>query len=119
MAWCTFSSDDYACDLRLSSLTNGFTINTAWQRVIGDIPKTEHLQGEGLELELEAAEREQIRYLKTAAREPIGLPHAGEEFVFEEFEDFIEKVRELVGIGYRIPEAVAAEFGITSHRPAR
>ncbi|MNU36410.1 hypothetical protein D3C71_250250 [compost metagenome] len=119
MAWCTFSSDDYACDLRLSSLTNGFTINTAWQRVIGDIPKTEHLQGEGFELELEAAEREQIRFVNTAAREPIGLPHAGEEFVFEEFEDFVEKVRELVDIGYRIPEAVAVEFGLTSHHPAR
>jgi hypothetical protein len=119
MAWCTFASDDYGCDLRLALLTTGFTINTAWQRIVGDIPRTEHLQEEGFELELEEAEREQTRFLKTAVREPIGLPHAGEEFVFEERDDFVEKVRELVELGYRIPQAVAAEFGFTSHHPAR
>ncbi len=119
MAWCTFSSDDYQCDLRLASLTAGFTIMTAWERVLGDIPQTEHLQDAGFELELRAAERAQIEFLKTAEREPIGLPQSGEEFVFEEFEDFVEKVRELVDLGYRIPQAVAAEFGLTSHHPAR
>jgi hypothetical protein len=117
MAWCTFSSDDYGCDLRLAALTKGFTINTAWQRVAGDIPKTEHLQGEGLELELEEADRRQIAFLKTADREPIGLPQAGEEFVFEEFEDFVQKVKELVDLGYRIPDDVGAELGLSSHRP--
>lgn len=119
MAWCTFSSNDYQCDLRLASLTSGFTIMTAWERVLGDIPRTEHLQDDGFELELEAAEREQMRFLKTAAREPIGLPQAGEEFVFEEFDDFVEKVRELVDLGYRIPEAVAADIGIVPYSPAR
>jgi hypothetical protein len=119
MAWCTFSSDDYGCDLRLALLTGGFTINTAWQRVVGDIPRTEHLQEEGFELELEEAEREQIRFLKTAVREPIGLPHAGEEFVFEERDDFVEKVRELVELGYRMPDAVAADLGLLATNKPR
>jgi hypothetical protein len=119
MAWCTFSSDDFQCDLRLVSLVDGYSIITAHERILGDIPATEHLQTEGLEAELEDAERAQMAYVRTAPREKLDLPFAGQEFRFDEFEDFADKVRELADLGYRIPADVAADIGIPTIQPAR
>lgn len=118
MAWCHFSSNDYQCDLRLVSEVDCFSIMTAWERILGDIPATEHLQAEGLEDELEAAENAQIAYVKTAPREPLGLPFAGTEFKFDEYDDFVEKVRELVDLGYRIPDEVALDLGLADSKPS-
>ncbi|NTF16894.1 hypothetical protein G6L37_00445 [Agrobacterium rubi] len=117
MAWCTFSSDDYQCDLRLVSTLDGFLIMAAAERIIGDVPSTANLEADGLEDELNEAERRQIAFVRSAAREPIDLPHAGEEFRFDEYEDFVAKVRELVELGYRIPEEVSAELSIAAPRP--
>jgi len=119
MAWCTFSSDDFQCDLRLVSTFDGFMIMVAGDRILGDIPRTVHLDEAGSEDQLEAAERAQMEFVRTAVREPIDLPYAGSEFLFDEYGDFVSQVRELVDLGYRIPDAVASDLGISALQPTR
>lgn len=116
MAWCTFSSNDYQCDLRLVSTPDGFLIMVASERVAGDIPPTMHLNAEGLEHEFAEAERHQIAYVRSADRDPIDLPHAGQEFRFEEYDDFVAMVRELVDLGYRIPDEVMNDLTVSAPR---
>jgi hypothetical protein len=58
-----------------------------------------------------------MAYVQTAPREPLDLPFAGQESKFAEYDDFVEKVRELVGLGYRIPDEVAADLALDGAKP--
>ena len=70
-----------------------------------------------MEYELAAAEEAQMDFVRTAVREPITLPYAGEHFKFGNLYDFVVKVQELVDLGYRIPEDVRQELLDTPPRP--
>jgi hypothetical protein len=116
MAYCTFESDDYRCDVRAAALLDRYQIIVGWRRVLGGVPRTEHLDVEGMEAEYEEACSRQIAFVRSADYEPIDLPHAGETFEFVEFGDFAAKMHELAELGYRIPEAVLEECSVpTEH----
>lgn len=112
MAYCTFSSDDYRCDVRAASLVDRYEIIVAWRRPVGDVPRTEHLDVEGMEAEYEAACAEQSAFMRSARFELIDLPFAGETYTFDDFEGFAAKMHELQDYGYRIPEEVMAQLDI-------
>lgn len=102
VAYCTSSSDDYRCDVLAAALVNGYQIVVGWRRIKGDVPKTEHLDVEGMETEYEEACRRQAAFIRNAEYELIDLPYAGDTFRFNEFEDFAEKMNELYDLGYCI-----------------
>jgi hypothetical protein len=112
MAYCTFESDDYQCDVQAAALMDCYQIIVGWRRVLGDVPRTEHLDVEGMEAEYEEACNRQIAFVRSADYELIDLPHAGEVFKFTEFCDFAAKLHELTELGYRIPEVVLEECAI-------
>lgn len=114
VAHCTFSSDDYRCDVLAAALVNGYQIVVGWRRINGDVPRTEHLDVEGMETEYEEACQRQAAFVSNAEYELIYLPYAGDTFRFNEFEDFAEKMNELYDLGYRIPEEVMAEMKVVS-----
>lgn len=79
-------------------------VHIAGNRVVGDIPKTEHLFERDTLDEFFEAHKKQMAFLETAEREPIGLPHDGESFVLDSAQQAAEKLKELKAIGYRVPD---------------
>lgn len=106
MAYCRWSSQDFACDLYAYESDAGYTIHVASYRVVGDVPP--------LSWEFEDrdawfdAYRAQHEFLAEAAHEPIGLPYDGDTFVFDTLEEFGACFRMLREAGYRFPDAVFA-----------
>ena len=43
--------------------------------------------------------------------EPMGLPHAGEEFICQTQQEVIEKLKELASLGYKVPEHAYSRLG--------
>lgn len=117
MSYCTFSSDDYRCDVWAASLLHTNQIVVAFDRVVGDIPFTENLDNLETQAEYNAAWDEQMAFLKTAERELINHPDAGKTFQFEDFQEFRDKMQELHQDGLRIPDAVMAELAAWSNKP--
>jgi len=119
MSYCRWSSMDFGCDIYAFEHVGGWwQIYVAGNRVVGDIPKTPAVPPPGAtEAEKLAwatayveTSRMQSQFLKTAEREDITLPHAGEAFQCPTIEDFRAKMLELRELGYVFPDAVFDEI---------
>jgi len=106
MSYCRFSSENFKSDFYIyESCYGGIQIHLAANRVVGDIPKL--LKWDcGDEKAFFNAYQAQTKFLETAEREKINLPYAGDSFGFNTIEDAILKVKELVSLGFYLPEGV-------------
>lgn len=103
MSYARFSSDDWKSDIyAFCSGDNEVTIYVAENRVKG-VPKiTVEISKENIE-EYVKQHGAQLDYLKTAKREKITLPHAGETFKLS-FEDAHAQLLKLRKLGYHVPQ---------------
>ena len=105
MSYCRFSSCDWWSDIYCyADVSGGYTIHVAAGRILGDIPKAEHLWAEGKLDEFLEAHRAQMDFLNTAERELIGLPHDGETFNFSSAGEAAKYLQELSELGYHVPQ---------------
>ena len=114
MSYCRFSSDDFKCDVYVyESIEGGFRIHVSSKRVLGDIPKSAHLLHPETMDEFFKAHKKQMKFLQTAKRAAIGLPHDGADFLEPTAKDAALTLKTLKGLGYHVPdyaiEALLAE----------
>lgn len=108
MSYCRFSSDNFRSDVYVyESYGGSFITHVAGKRVVGDIPEiTEGWWKRGAEgvdqylIEHDA----QMKFLNTAQREDIDLPHAGESFQDGDLESLLDRLLWLRKLGYNVPE---------------
>ena len=106
MSYCRWSSDDWSCDLYCyEDVSGGWTTHVGCNRIIGDVPKELDLRIATPEAWLDS-HREAMRFVETAEREPIGLPHDGETFNDPTLETFKQRLLDLRAVGYRFPDYV-------------
>jgi hypothetical protein len=107
VSYCRWSSDDFKCDLYCYASSQGYTTHVANSRHIGDAP---HLDWATLtskdSAEFHKQYTEQMEWLSTAQREPIGLPYDGESFDDPDLESFLATVTMLRDAGYHVPPHV-------------
>ena len=105
MSYCRWSSNDWQCDIyAYEDVMGGYTIHVASNRIVGDIPKADHIKDIRLWIE---AHKKQMDWLdKNDKREKIGLPYDGESFSEPTLEDFKNRLLELRNIGYKFPDYV-------------
>ena len=106
MSYCRWSSCDFGCDLYIYEHVGGYwNTSVASHRVIGDVPHLPPLTAESTsDGSWHRAYRAQMDFLKTARREPIGLPHDGEHFCDDSIEECIATFDRLRAMGYRAPD---------------
>lgn len=106
MSYCRWSSDDFGCDLYCYESDDGYTTHVASNRVVGEVPKIDFslltVSGDAFMRQHQA----QMDYLRSAKRERILLPHAGETFVDDDLESFAQRLHYLRACGYRFPDEV-------------
>lgn len=110
MSYCRWSSDNWRCDVyAFADSGGGFTTHVAGNRVVGDIPLEPTLDEE---INDEWMKRHQavMDFLKTAERKPIGLASDGETFHDSTLSGFLERMTDLRGEGYNIPDYVFDEI---------
>lgn len=121
MSYCRWSSDDWKSDLYCYEDTSGgWTTHVAGSRRIfpPDFPKVDALWNNPSMSALDATEREeafntlceahrnQLDMLELCVREAITLPYAGETFNDPTIEEFLERIKSLIALGYHVPEYV-------------
>lgn len=107
MAFCRWSSMDWACDLYCYESSQGIVTHVAEQKVIGDIPKVDsslflNFTKENSEKFFEQ-QKAQFDFLETAERKPIGLKYDGQTF-YDDKDTFLYRLKMLREEGYRFPE---------------
>lgn len=104
MSYCRWSSAEWKSDLYVyEDVSGGWTIHVAANRVVGDVPALIY-EREKL-AETYAA---QMDFLKTAKREAIDLPHAGESYNLPTPGDCADTCERLAAIGFFVPRGVIA-----------
>jgi hypothetical protein len=86
-------------------VNGGFTTYIASNRIVGDVPEVPPV-GSVSSQQWSQAYDKQMKYLDTAAHEPIGLPFDGEAFNDPDLESFEQRLRNLSEAGYHVPEHV-------------
>ena len=105
MSYCRFSSDDWASDLYVyAHVDGGYAIHVAGNRVVGDVPKCEHLFTKDTLPQFFEAHEVQMRFLDTAKRVPIGLPCDGESYYLATALETLDKLYDLRDLGYHVPQ---------------
>lgn len=105
MSYCRWSSDDWKSDIYLYySVSECWVIHIAKNRIVGDIPSTKEY--EFISKEWFQAHHRQSEFLKTCERENIDLVYAGEDFYCQTIDLTIDKIQELIEIGYNVPDYV-------------
>lgn len=108
MSYCRWSSDNWRSDLYCyEGVGDGFVTHVAANRIVGDIPQTPPFGSVSM-AEWMAAYSEQRRFLATAKREPIGLPHDGESFYNDDLAGMLARMKELQALGYHVPASAIA-----------
>lgn len=104
MSFCRWSSDNFACDLYAYESDAGYMIHVASNRVVGDVPPLDwETEDPGV---FYTAYKAQHAFLDSATREPIGLAHDGETFVFDSLEEFRDCFVMLREAGYHFPQGL-------------
>lgn len=106
MSFCRWSSMDFGCDLYCYESDQGYMTHIACNRVVGDIPRAEHLLTKETLTEFCSALTEQHKFLDTAERKTIGLPYDGETFCDATLEEFLTTLNVLKDVGYVFPDYV-------------
>lgn len=113
MSYCRWSDMDWRCDIyAYADVSGGYTIHVAGNRVKGDIPAAPFEAGGG-DAAVKAfldAHRKQTDFLKTAEREPIDHPLAGEHYNLATLQEFKAKLLELRAAGFHFPDYVLEEI---------
>jgi hypothetical protein len=124
MAYCRFSSDDWRCDVYCyASVSGAWVTHVATNRHVGELPHVNSwprfLAGELTAQEFCVLHAEQMRFLETAPRVRIELPHAGETFDDAGPAEMHERLTQLRALGYHVPGYVFAELAAeaTEHKP--
>lgn len=118
MSYCRWSSDDFQCDIYCYySVGDFYQIFVAGNRIVGDIPKllpypskdgkiVDNTQDkEGWDAWFKR-HQEQMNWLKTCERKPIGLPYDGQSFEEPDAQTCLDRLLELQKVGYRFPDYV-------------
>jgi|SRR3990167_2144751 len=110
MSYCRWSSDNWQCDLYCyGDVRGGFTTHVAGNHLLGEIPKLRVLGAGATDEDWNQwfeEHRRQMAWLKTAHREPIGLPHDSKTFSDPDLVSFLQRLRDLRALGYRFPDYV-------------
>lgn len=112
MSYCRFSSDSWRCEVYCyEDCSGGFTTHVAGNRVVGEIPQDLPWPSGGADNGAEIAQwmarhGEQMAFLETCEREPIGLPHDGDSFNDPDEESMLARLIDLQSIGYHVPQYV-------------
>lgn len=105
MSYCRWSSDNHKCDAYVYDSIDGVTLHLAGNRHVGDIPIVP-VFGSVSEAEFLSASKAQREFLIDAKIVPIKLPYAGESFTFDSPGECAVMIKELIEIGYNIPNWV-------------
>lgn len=107
MTYCSWSTDDYRCDLYAYATGGSWCIHLAPNRIAGDVPRVpgfDAMQAAGRSWA--EAKSQQLDFIRKAERIDIDLPHAGGRFVEKDIGSFEKRLMELRGLGYRFPDTV-------------
>lgn len=110
MSYCRFSSDDWRCELYCyGDVSGGITTHVAGNKIVGEIPATDwkgFIAKRITPEEFAAQHSAQMKWMETAERKPIGLPHDGESFNDPDLESFLARLLHLRELGYKFPDYV-------------
>lgn len=103
MSYCRFSSDNFKCDVYAYEYEQGcYKIHVASNRIVGDAPPHDFSSPEKF-LQQEKLRRE---FFDNCTREPIGLPHDGEDFDCTGLDELEQTLKMLKDAGYIVPDWV-------------
>lgn len=101
MSYCRWSDMGFMCDVYVyESVMGCWTTHVAKSRIKEAAPGHDLSSPERFKETYEA----QRRHLETVERAPIGLPHDGETFHDETPGDCAKRLRELMALGYIVPQ---------------
>lgn len=106
MSYCRWSSDDFGCDLYVYEASDGFCIHVAASRVVGDVPKIDWSSPETLY----ESYNTQMKFMGTAKRKSIGLPHDGDNFYGLDQMRAVETLIHLKNTGYKFPYGIICDI---------
>lgn len=113
MSYCRWSSDNGLCDVYVyESCDGGCVIHVAAKRVGDDVPKCsfpKNANPSEMQKYMECINN-QRKWRDKNPPQPIGLPHDGESFGFETPHECANKLIELRGIGYNVPQYAIDEL---------
>ena len=109
MSYCRWSCMDYKCDLCVYDGEGGICIHVGSKRVIGDVPPLDWVDGNGSEA-LYKSYVEQMKFMKTAQYERIGLIHDGCSWVGLTEKEAVNVLVKLKREGYVFPDSVIEEL---------
>lgn len=112
MSFCRFSDDNWKSDVYAYESAEGFELHVASNRIVGDIPTRPSI---GDILYIEPGEflkkhQEQMAFLETAERAPIGGPHDGESFRYATLRELHDGLLQLRADGYHVPQFALDEI---------
>ena len=103
MSYCRWSSDNYGCDVYVyASISRDWVTHVAGNRVVGDVPKLPKYSRDN-DAWFEA-HKKQTKFLSTAQRVPIGLPHDGRTFDDPSPGACADRLESLRALGYQVPQ---------------
>lgn len=108
MSYCRFSSENFGCDVYVYEYCyGGWRTHVARSRVVGEVPALAPLSAgpEQIEAFIQSY-RAQTDFMKAAVREPIGLPHDGEDFIDDGPDECADRLESLQALGYKVPQHV-------------
>ncbi len=105
MSYCRFSTSDFACMLYCyANVHGGYTTHVAANKVIFKEPLPPEVELKEGNYEAYAARMAKIhQMIDEGERVPIGLPYDGETF-HDTLDGFKKRVKELVALGYVVPQ---------------
>jgi hypothetical protein len=119
MSYCRFSSNNFKSDIYLYDSNQGLCLHIAANRIVGEPPaynlmmvsklndyKEGSAEYKSILDEFMAAQKAHNDFMETVKREYINFEHAGQTFYFSEANECAEFLRQLIALGYHVPEGV-------------
>jgi hypothetical protein len=103
MSYSRWSDECFQSDVYVYESRGGFVIHMAVSRYLSEEPRPEKPRGESVEDHL-AYRTASLEWATRARKEPIGLPHDGEDFGLASARECAEKLLELREAGYYVPQ---------------
>jgi len=98
---------DFACAVYVyADVNGGYTCHVAGMKCVGDtpIPKMPERYGDVSPEEFVLRHQQQQKWLESAKREPIGLPHDGQSFYCLDRDSMVDTLKMLKEEGYVMPD---------------
>lgn len=111
MSYCRWSSDNGLCDVYVyQSCEGGYVIHVKKLRVSDNVPKCDHLLKDGDLSGYMGCLKYRNAWRDQNPPKPIGLPYDGKSFGLETPRECVDKLIELRGIGYNVPQYAIDEL---------